>query len=128
AGGLSRGTALCGGWRASLSASQVPLPMELNSPLVVGALIGWFLERSTKDSALAKARQDKGTLIASGFIAGGALVGVFAALLRFFEDSMKTTIVPDLTKMPGLGAWLEGWGNWNGLALFVLLAAFVYWD
>jgi len=106
------------------------LPMELNSPLVLGALIGTLLGRSSRDEATVKARQDKGTLIASGFIAGGALVGVLAALLKFLEDSAQISIVPDLTRVAtlGLGAWLEAWGNWIGLLLFLALGAAVYWD
>ena len=106
------------------------LPMELNSPLVVGALVAWLLRRSTSDEPLAKARHDKGTLIASGFIAGGALVGVLAALLRFVGESAGIVIVPDLTKvaMLGIGAWLEVWGNWLGIVLFLLLGAYVYGD
>jgi putative OPT family oligopeptide transporter len=106
------------------------LPMELNSPLVLGAAIAWLLKRSSRDPSLAKARHDKGTLIASGFIAGGALVGVLAALLKFVEDSTHVTIVPDLTRIAalGLGSWLEVWGNWIGLAVFLLLGAGVYWD
>jgi putative OPT family oligopeptide transporter len=106
------------------------LPMELNSPLVLGASIAWLLQHSSKEPKLAKARYDKGTLIASGFIAGGALVGVLAALLKFIEDSAHVAIVPDLTtlKALGLGAWLEAWGNWTGLAAFLALGACVYWD
>jgi putative OPT family oligopeptide transporter len=106
------------------------LPMELNSPLVLGAAIGWLLQNSSKDRAVAKARHDKGTLIASGFIAGGALVGVLAAFLLFIEGSMGITIIPDLTRVAflGIGAWLEGWGNWLGLTAFVALGACVYWD
>jgi putative OPT family oligopeptide transporter len=102
------------------------LPMELNSPLVVGALVSWLVKRSSSDEPLAKARHEKGTLIASGFIAGGALVGVLAALLKFVEDSTGRTLVPDLTAVPGLGPWLSAWGNWLGLAVFLSLAAFVY--
>ena len=106
------------------------LPMELNSPLVLGAAIAWLLKRSSRDPALAKARHDKGTLIGSGFIAGGALVGVLAALLKFVEDSAHVTIVPDLTRIAaaGAGPWLEAWGNWVGLGVFLLLGAGVYWD
>ena len=106
------------------------LPMELNSPLVLGAAIAWLLKRSSRDPDLAKARHDKGTLIASGFIAGGALVGVLAALLKFVEDSAHVVIVPDLTRIAalGLGPWLDAWGNWVGLAVFLLLGAGVYWD
>ena len=106
------------------------LPMELNSPLVLGAAIAWLLKRSSRDPSRAKARHDKGTLIASGFIAGGALVGVLAALLKFVEDTAHVTIVPDLTKLAtlGLGPWLEAWGNWIGLSVFMALGALVYWD
>jgi putative OPT family oligopeptide transporter len=102
------------------------LPMELNSPLVVGALVSWLVKRSSTDEPLAKARHEKGTLIASGFIAGGALVGVLAALLKFVEDSTGRTLVPDLTALPGIGTWLSAWGNWLGLAVFLALGAFVY--
>jgi hypothetical protein len=102
------------------------LPMELNSPLVLGAAIAWLLQRSSKNEALNKARHEKGTLIASGFIAGGALVGVLAALLRFIEDSSKMSIVPDLLK--ACGPWLEQWHNWLGLIMFLLLSLGLYWD
>jgi putative OPT family oligopeptide transporter len=106
------------------------LPMELNSPLVLGAAIAWLLQRSSPDAALAKARHEKGTLIASGFIAGGALVGVLAALLKFIEDSAHMVLVPDLTRVValGIGAWLGTWSNWIGLGTFLLLGAAVYWD
>jgi putative OPT family oligopeptide transporter len=106
------------------------LPMELNSPLVLGALIAWLLQRSSEDQTLAKARYDKGTLIASGFIAGGALVGVLSALLKFIEDSTHRVLVPDLTQVTalGIGAWLGSWGNWLGLGTFLLLGAAVFWD
>jgi putative OPT family oligopeptide transporter len=106
------------------------LPMDLNSPLVLGAAVAWLLRRSSKDEKLVAARHEKGTLIASGFIAGGALVGVFAALLKFLEDTFKVTIVPDLTKVAtlGMGAWLSNWGNWIGLTVFLVLCGYVYWD
>jgi hypothetical protein len=104
------------------------LPMELNSPLVLGAAIAWLLQRSSSDARLAKARHEKGTLIASGFIAGGALVGVLAALLKFVEDSWAIRLVPDLTRVGGLGSLLETWGNWLGLTAFLALAAAVYGD
>jgi uncharacterized oligopeptide transporter (OPT) family protein len=104
------------------------LPMDLNSPLVVGAAVAWLLGKSSKNAALAHARHEKGTLIASGFIAGGALIGVFAALLKFVEDSTGTTVVPDLTKAGALGSFLASWGNWLGLGLFLGLGAWVYWN
>ncbi len=104
------------------------LPMELNSPLVLGAAVAWFVQRSTQDPALSKARHEKGTLIASGFIAGGALVGVLAAFLKFIEDSAHVHLIPDVTAWGGFGAFVGAWGNWIGLAVFLLLAWGLYWD
>lgn len=59
------------------------IPMELNVPLVIGGAISWYVTTRSKDEATNKARGEKGNLLASGFIAGGALMGVFSALLRF---------------------------------------------
>lgn len=59
------------------------IPLELNVPLVVGGAINWYVTSRTKDRAVNKARGERGTLIASGFIAGGALMGVVSALLKF---------------------------------------------
>ena len=59
------------------------IPLELNVPLVVGGAVNWFVTTRSADSALNKARGERGTLLASGFIAGGALMGVVSALLRF---------------------------------------------
>ena len=59
------------------------IPMELNVPLVIGGAISWYVTSRSKDETTNKARGEKGNLIASGFIAGGALMGVISALLRF---------------------------------------------
>ena len=59
------------------------IPIDLNLPLLVGGAISWFVSTRSKDQAVNDARQEKGTLIASGFIAGGALMGVVSAILRF---------------------------------------------
>ena len=59
------------------------IPIDLNLPLLVGGAISWFVSTRSKDEAVNNARQEKGTLIASGFIAGGALMGVVSAILRF---------------------------------------------
>lgn len=56
------------------------LPLQLNTPMLVGGLVSWFVNHSSKDEAVNKARNDRGTLISSGLIAGGALFGVFAAI------------------------------------------------
>ena len=59
------------------------IPIELNIPLLVGGAINWYVTTRSKDAETNKERGEKGTLIASGFIAGGALMGVVSALLRF---------------------------------------------
>ena len=59
------------------------IPLDLNLPLLVGGAVSWFVSTRSKDQALNTARTDKGTLIASGFIAGGALMGVVSAILKF---------------------------------------------
>lgn len=59
------------------------LPLHLNTPMLVGGLVSWFVGHSSKDASICKARTDRGTLIASGLIAGGALFGVFAAITIF---------------------------------------------
>ncbi len=61
------------------------IPMELNAPLLVGGAINWFVTTRSKDASVNSERGEKGTLIASGFIAGGALMGVVSALLRFLD-------------------------------------------
>ena len=59
------------------------IPLELNVPLVVGGAVNWYVTTRSKDKSVNNARGEKGTLIASGFIAGGALMGVVSALLKF---------------------------------------------
>ena len=59
------------------------IPLELNLPLLAGGIINWFVTTRSQDSEVNNARGEQGTLIASGFIAGGALMGVVAAALRF---------------------------------------------
>lgn len=59
------------------------IPLELNIPLLIGGTINWFVTSRSKDKAINTARNEKGTLIASGFIAGGALMGVVSALIKF---------------------------------------------
>ncbi|MCM1349440.1 MAG: oligopeptide transporter, OPT family [Firmicutes bacterium] len=59
------------------------IPLPLNTPMLVGGAISWFVSTRSSNVALNNARRDRGTLIASGLIAGGALFGVFSALTRF---------------------------------------------
>ena len=89
------------------------IPMELNAPLVVGGLVAWFVSNRSKDAALNKARFDRGTLIASGFIAGGALMGVVSAILKYCEVDW----------------FLSGWASsnaaeWVGLVMYLVLIGY----
>ena len=59
------------------------IPLELNLPLLVGGAINWYVTSRSKDEAVNNARGEKGTLLASGFIAGGALMGVVSAIMRY---------------------------------------------
>lgn len=61
------------------------IPIDLNLPILVGGAIAWFVGSRSKDKETNDARKEKGTLIASGFIAGGALMGVVSAILRFAQ-------------------------------------------
>lgn len=59
------------------------IPLELNLPLLAGGAIQWFVSTRSQDASLNNARSERGTLLSSGFIAGGALMGVVSAALRF---------------------------------------------
>lgn len=59
------------------------IPLDLNTPLLIGGIVSWYVGSRSQDADLNRARLEKGTLIASGFIAGGALMGVVSAALRF---------------------------------------------
>lgn len=67
------------------------IPIDLNLPLLVGGAISWFVSTRSNDEKVNAARQEKGTLIASGFIAGGALMGVVSAILKFANIDMYMT-------------------------------------
>ena len=89
------------------------IPLSLNTPLLVGGAIAWLVSRKRekdgeKAEELAQARNEKGTLIASGFIAGGALMGVVSALIKFC----------------GVECYLTSWAASNGAAL-VGVAAYI---
>ncbi len=88
------------------------IPLELNTPLVIGGLISWYVSSRSKDAQVNKARQDMGTLLASGFIAGGALMGVVSAAMRFGGFEYAYT----------MGA---GWTQGLGLVLYALLIVFL---
>ncbi len=60
------------------------IPLELNTPLLIGGLVSWWVSTRSRDEKTNTARRERGTLIASGFIAGGALMGVISAMLKYF--------------------------------------------
>lgn len=84
------------------------IPLELNIPLLVGGGVNWYVTTRSKDKAVNEARGEKGTLIASGFIAGGALMGVVSALLRFFGINMVSEewMSNHLSEIYSLGAYI----------------------
>ena len=89
------------------------IPMELNVPLLIGGAVSWYVTTRSKDAEVNKARGEKGNLIASGFIAGGALMGVISALLRFGGIQFD---------------YAEWWQNplseWCSLAAYILLISY----
>ena len=84
------------------------IPLELNIPLLVGGAVNWFVTTRSDDKKVNDERGEKGTLIASGFIAGGALMGVVSALLRFvgFNPINETWLANPLSEALSLAAYL----------------------
>ena len=84
------------------------IPLELNTPLVVGGLVNWYVTTRSKDKAVNNARGERGTLIASGFIAGGALMGVVSALMRFGGMNFISDewMMNPLSELAALGAYV----------------------
>ena len=84
------------------------IPIELNIPLLVGGAVNWYVTTRSKNEEENKARGEKGTLIASGFIAGGALMGVVSALLRFggFNPVDEAWLANPMSEMLSLVAYL----------------------
>ena len=92
------------------------IPLELNTPLLVGGAINWFVISRSKNVETNKARGEKGTLIASGFIAGGALMGVVSALLRFCGVQFDYT-----------SWWSNPWSEVVSLVAYALLIVYFVW-
>lgn len=78
------------------------IPMSLNAPLLIGGAVAWFVSTRSDDDAINNARRDRGTLISSGMIAGGALFGVFAALTRFAGFEYQNEMSAWLTQLLGV--------------------------
>ena len=84
------------------------LPIELNTPLLVGGLASWYVTTRSKDAKVNSERGEKGTLLASGFIAGGALMGVVSAMLRFGGINLVSEewMANPLSELCSLGAYI----------------------
>ncbi len=89
------------------------IPLDLNLPLLVGGAISWYVSTRVKDKKVNDARMNKGTLIASGFIAGGALMGVVSALLKFFNVDWF------------MSAWHSAYGEAIAIIPFIALIAYM---
>ena len=105
------------------------LPIHLNTPILAGGLISHFVQKSAgKDEKLKKARNERGTLIASGFIAGGAIMGVVAAIIIYIGQNI---IAEGWNIIKAVGT--EQWGQsdhsaWLSFGMVILLMIYMYWD
>ncbi|WP_026852923.1 OPT family oligopeptide transporter [Geothrix fermentans] len=95
------------------------LPIELNTPLFLGGILAHLVNRPKAGTteADAKARENRGVLIASGLMAGGAIMGVVASFVKL----KWTEGFPLLTTHQAEGAL----GEWLGLAALVALCLYV---
>ncbi len=108
------------------------LPMSLNAPILVGALVAGAVKKGTKDESLQRARNGKGIIIASGFIAGAAILGVIVAGLKSWPwiasmmdaVDVQSALINSGTDPASLGRVL----NWVSLLAFLGLCAFLFWD
>ncbi|WP_337508004.1 OPT family oligopeptide transporter [Alistipes ihumii] len=93
------------------------IPLELNTPLLIGGLVSWWVGSRSRDERTNRARRERGTLIASGFIAGGALMGVVSALLRYFGADWFAS------------SWNASKGaEWLAVGMYALLIAYFVKD
>ena len=91
------------------------IPIDLNLPLLVGGAISWYVSTRSMDAKVNAARQDKGTLVASGFIAGGALMGVVSAILKFANVDLY------------LSSWNAQYGEAVAIVPYLALIGFLIW-
>jgi len=90
------------------------IPIDLNVPLLIGGAISWYVSTRSKDKELNDSRKEKGTLIASGFIAGGAIMGVISAIIKFIGGDWR------------LNNWADSQAAiWLGLVAFIALIAYL---
>ena len=89
------------------------IPLDLNTPLLIGGLISWYVSTRSKDEKVNKMRRERGTLIASGFIAGGALMGVVSAVLKYAGAD-----------------WYATWSGaeWLAVVMYAVIIIYFIWD
>lgn len=93
------------------------IPLELNTPILLGGIISHFVSTRSKDEKVNNARRERGTLIASGFIAGGALMGVVSAIMKFGGINFVNE------------AWFESHSaEILGLVMLAVICAYFIWD
>ncbi len=93
------------------------IPQELNTPLLAGGIVAWLVSTRSKNERLNAARLSRGTLIASGFIAGGSLFGVIGAFLKFGGLDWFSAAWADSTA-----------ATWIAVLMFLLLVGYTIWD
>lgn len=94
------------------------IPLELNTPILLGGLVAHLVAKSSKKDEVSKERSEKGTLIASGFIAGGAIISVVGAILKFLEMNYGWHL--------SMAAVTANFSEGLALVMFVALCIFVY--
>ena len=90
------------------------IPLQLNLPLIVGGAVNWYVTSRSTSAELNNLRGERGTLLASGFIAGGALMGVVSAAMQFGGISFANA------------EWLASApAQWLSLAMYLLLIGYL---
>jgi len=93
------------------------IPLELNLPLMVGGAVAWYVSTRSSDEKLNNSRKERGTLVASGFIAGGALMGVISALIRFSGFNLTNT------------KWMESVpAEYLALFMYLIIVVYLAWE
>ena len=92
------------------------IPIDLNLPLLIGGGVSWIVSNMSKDKKVNEARNEKGTLIASGFIAGGALMGVVSAVLKFADVDLM---------IPADSLWAKYWAEPISILAYIAIIGFM---
>lgn len=92
------------------------IPIDLNLPLLIGGGVSWIVSNMSKDKKVNEARNEKGTLIASGFIAGGALMGVVSAVLKFADVDLM---------IPAESLWAKYWAEPISILPYMAIIGFM---